>query len=73
MVGFDTRMRRKEIEKALKAYEKDDVLYQHKLTMYMNAFPQFVYNPLKEQNQEKTDDVGTILVAPSNSQSSKSP
>lgn len=73
MVGYDTRMKKKEIKKAFKAYKKDDVLYQHKLTMYMNEFPQFVYNPPKEQNQEETNDAGTILASPSNSQSSKSP
>lgn len=73
MVRYDTRMKGKEIEKAFKAYKKGDVLYQHKLTMYMNAFPQFVYNPSKLQNQEETNDASTILAFPSNSQSSKSP
>jgi hypothetical protein len=39
----------------------------------MNEFPQFVYNALKKQNQEETNDAGTILASPSNNQSSKSP
>jgi hypothetical protein len=52
MVGYDIRMKKKEIEKAFKAYKKDDVLYQHKVTMYMNEFPQFVYNPPKPGGNE---------------------
>lgn len=32
-------MTRTKIEKTFKTYKKDEVLYQHKLTTYMNAFP----------------------------------
>ncbi len=51
---------KKEIENDFIMNMKNEILYQHKLIVYMNAiFPQFVYEPPKLKDQKEAEGINT--------------
>jgi hypothetical protein len=52
-------MAKKKIEYFSITYRRDENLYQHKITTYMNAFLQFVCEPLKLTNQKEYEETYT--------------
>ncbi len=63
---------KRKIENSFISFKWDEILYRHKLPIYMNAFPQFLYEPLKIKLYEEDEETNTSFQSLTNNRRSQS-